>query len=153
MSGFGDKSSNHKAGGGSTSTTQLPTTVETDAERYLKSVGYLTIIDDYCKQIVRESAIMQTLKYNKKNDNDNKLTTIILSSFYSSKFIHGIGYFHLRLNANSNPTKESDGFYNDSLLDGNGHRISGSTNIQAIKTTHADDNKNIANRDFSEWVI
>ena len=152
MSGFGDKSSNQKAGGGSTSTTQLPTTVETDAERYLKSVGYLTIIDDYCKQIVRESAIMQTLKYDKKNDNDNKLTTIIVSNFYSSKFIHGIGYFHLRLNANSNPTKESDGFYNNSLLNGNGHRISGSTNIQAIKATHEDDNKNIANRDFSEWV-
>jgi len=151
MSGFGDKSSNHKAGGGSTSTTQLPTTLETDAERYLKSVGYLTIIDDYCKQIVRESAIMQTLTYNKKNDNDSKLTTIIVSNFYSSKFIHGT-YFHLRLNANSNPTKESDGFYNNSLLNGYGNRISSTTNIQAIKTTHEDDKKNIANRDFSVWV-
>ena len=160
MSGFvGDKSTNLKAGGGTTTNNAGTTTdagtiqLSEGEERVLKSVGYSIIVDDYIKQIVRESAIMQTLQYNKKNDNDNKLTTIILSNFYSSKFIHGIGYFHLRLNANSNPTKESNGYYNNSLLDGNGHRISGSTNIQAIKTTHADDNKNIANRDFSEWVI
>ena len=165
MSGFvGDKSTNLKAGGGTTTdnagtttnagaTTDADTikvsTDENDEERFLKSVGYLTIVDDYIKQIVRESAIMKSFGYDKDKDKDDdaKLTNIIMSNFYSSKYS-----FHLRLNASSNPKIDHNGCYDESLLDGYGKRINGNANISAITATHENDKTNIGGRNFSEWV-
>jgi hypothetical protein len=56
---------------------------ETDEQRLLKTVAYITIVDDYCKQIIRESDIMRTLRYDISVHTDDKLTDIIMNNFYS----------------------------------------------------------------------
>jgi len=59
---------------------------ETDDQRLLKAVAYITIVDDYCKQIVRESNTIRYLGYDINNNDhtDNTLTDIIKKSFYSA---------------------------------------------------------------------
>jgi tetratricopeptide (TPR) repeat protein len=125
----------------------------TDEQRLDKALGYLTAITDYIKQIVRESAIMKKLGYDKDKDDDAKLTDIILYNFYSFRYIHNRGKRYLRLSASSRDlTVESDGYYSDALLDGNGNRIRGGADIRAITETHENDIKNIGGRNFKEWV-
>ena len=129
---------------------------ETDDQRLLKAIAYITIVDDYCKQIVRESNIMKELGYDINNHNDIELTRIIKDKFYSTKNNLFLKLGHVKT-PNSNSYVDICGTeYSNSLLNTiNSHRVPVSFNSnRVIKMfeTHENDMKNIGGRNFKEWV-
>jgi len=144
---------------------------ETDEQRLLKTVAYITIVDDYCKQIIRESDIMRTLGYDISVHTDDKLTDIIMNNFYSiyqPKCTYPY-YSHphpgpcppppvfLKLNHTQGTKyyiekKKNEKSFPDSFLDINCKPMSYTDYLQEIIKQHKDDKKSIADRNFSEWV-
>jgi len=124
---------------------------ETDLQRLHKAFDYEVIIDDYMKQLVKESDIMRTLGYDNTLHTDNELNNIIMNNFYSSETSITPNSLFLKLGAANNVQKDTT-IYSDSLLGRNGNRVLSKVNINSIKRIHKNDNRNIARRNFSKWV-
>ena len=128
---------------------------ETNHQRFLKAITYVTILIDYCKQIVKESDTMESFGYDIDADpNGQTLTDIILDNFYSST-----NSLFLKLGHNPNGNTYvpilRNGQYADTLLKANCNTVPANHNrndIDRIFNIHRNDRKNIGNRQFAAWV-
>ena len=131
---------------------------ETNEQRLLKTVAYMTVLDDYCKQIIRESDTMRTLNYDINVHTDDQLTHIIMDNFYSiyqPKDNNPAVFLKLSHTQGKKYYIEKpigSVYFVDSFLDINCICIKFSDYLTEIRNQHRDDKKNIANRNFSEWV-
>jgi len=130
--------------------------VEEDSDRLLKAVAYITIVEDYCKQIVRESPVMNLFQYDIINDinSDDKITTIIKNNFYSTKNSLCLKLAHVpHPNGPYVDLRPNGRFYSDSLKRINGYDVPANWDIDNIIYQHEKDLRNIGKRDFKDWVI
>ena len=139
---------------------------ETNEQRLLKTVAYMTILDDYCKQIIKESDTMRTLNYDIKVHTDDQLTHIIMDNFYSIyqpkdnnpgpavflKLSHTQGKDYYIEKSKDLDERTGRVLFADSFLDINCRRINFSHYLHEIGKQHRDDKKSIGDRNFSEWV-
>ena len=128
---------------------------ETNHQRFLKAITYVTILDDYCKQIVKESDTIRSFRYNIIADpNGQTLTDIILNNFYSST-----NSLFLKLGHNPNGNTYvpilPNGEYAGTLLTANCNRVPANHNGKAVNyiiDIHRNDIVNIGSRKFANWV-
>ena len=131
---------------------------ETDEHRLLKTVAYIMIVDDYCKQIIRESDTMKRLGYKIREHTDDDLTKIIKNNFYSvSPHPNAPNPVFLRLNhtpGTNHYIEIEKGCFPESFLDINCEpfKYFDFSRLKEVEKQHKDDKYKIADRNFSEWV-